>query len=1175
MQVAIRLRPLEPPLARQQVSTPASAISVIDNTSLAIEVPPDALRGPQHAAAQRIPFRFHHVLAPAATQAEVFAATMPPLVDDLFRGINSCVLAYGQTNSGKTYAMNGGASFQSRGLIPRTLTAVFKRAREHVADGGALIVRVSYLEIYNEELYDLLGADRMTKVLVLEGPDGGVVLQNLGAHEVHSEEDALALLFSGSAARMTAATAANAKSSRSHAIFTVSVEITSAGVSRRAKVNMVDLAGSERVHRSTRVSGEGLIESAGQPLAAAQRLVLLGKEGRSINLSLHYLEQCVLALKSRGGRSSGESRNSRLAAPPRGRSYSSSASSSAPRPPVLQSHVELLKMRPRKSALQPPAAAVPAAAAQQQLPPPRPRGRSVSARSQGGGAGAARPPLVRAVSVSDVRVPAPAHTDTSRQHDVYSGEFAHSSEPLTSSVHIPYRNSALTSVLRDSLGGNCRTILLATLHPSASSVEASLATCRFAARCGGLTSARLIANESTDASVLVARLQAEVEALRTQLQSQQQQQQKQRSVSTSLTVASAAVRLSQPRNEEASHPPCGNVSSNGGTRARAEEVTHSAAEILSSRPALSGSAAVGPRVTTAGPTNDGPSLNTCALASPSSASAVAMNSPHLSRVVGWLGANVNASGASPSPRSRRVLAAASLVLHRLQPMSEAEASAAAAAAALSLRLDDAAANTAPNAAGVALEYARRAFHIAIAALSESRSAHMRDRDRLTAAHDCIAEIQAAKSRGTGIVASEHNAPMTQVKNRGGARAAASALNQPMPLICAAAAESAPLSDDLAVERGSYPPRDNAAVMGLLSPAGAAMFPVLAGLDCRAPLASVQQPRQQRSDASSQQLCVSEASVGTSKRTSEQQQQQQQQHRPGAAGSILLSSPPPPNTHQSRLSPSSPTSGSISDSISSAMHRHTEAPATGAAHEPAILSLRTSAEGSTARAPLVSATVGARAQPLDTTVAAGVASATVSKASAFEAERGGGRLHAIPSAPGISLMSMLKEGAVFLKHGRRGAPHARLVWISSSDSSSGGVHVNWRSIEHSAPVSAISSSSTAAAAAAASIIIPVDATIARGGVDGSSLPLSMWVAVVPGRRTAVFDRSRGAGRDPDDACFSIVSKTRTLDLQVLSCTRPLFGSRDSSPLPVRCTRDQWVEALQGVLRRYQQTGAVDA
>ena len=201
-----------------------------------------------------------------------------------------------QTGTGKTFTLSGGVdSYSQRGLTPRSLELLFaERDKLHATGAASVQVSVSYLEIYNETVYDLLGSPaadapldlagpNLPRVTLLESDDGSLAFRNLSCHVADSCEEALGLLFQGDTARAVAETSSNATSSRSHCVFTAYVEVRPAGsdVIRKAKLHLVDLAGSERIGKSG-TTDVGLLS-----------------ESKHINLSLSYLEQVIVALQEK------------------------------------------------------------------------------------------------------------------------------------------------------------------------------------------------------------------------------------------------------------------------------------------------------------------------------------------------------------------------------------------------------------------------------------------------------------------------------------------------------------------------------------------------------------------------------------------------------------------------------------------------------------------------------------------------------------------------------------------------------------------------------------------------------------------------------------------------------------------------------------------------------------
>lgn len=268
-------------------------------------------------------YRFAAVLSPSSTQAEVFEE-VTAIIDSVMSGVNVTVLAYGQTGSGKTYTMDG--SPRDPGLISRTVNALFYKIQSDMPAGSKVRVHCSALEIYLEQIHDLLASNaksaRAESVKggsgTLGGGGGGakggagkldvreevpvagvsgyvrVHVPGLVELEVSSAEAVEAMLERARACRAKAATTANERSSRSHAVTTLHVTVTRPGdTPHRAKLHMVDLAGSERL-RDSRAKGEQL------------------KETQAINRSLSALGDVIHSLKS--GEAHVPYRNSKLTA---------------------------------------------------------------------------------------------------------------------------------------------------------------------------------------------------------------------------------------------------------------------------------------------------------------------------------------------------------------------------------------------------------------------------------------------------------------------------------------------------------------------------------------------------------------------------------------------------------------------------------------------------------------------------------------------------------------------------------------------------------------------------------------------------------------------------------------------------------------------------------------------
>ncbi|KAI1812472.1 kinesin heavy chain [Poronia punctata] len=205
-----------------------------------------------------------------------------PLLDNAFQGYNNCIFAYGQTGSGKSYSMMGYG--KEYGIIPKICQDMFMRISEMQQDKNTrCTVEVSYLEIYNERVRDLLNPSTKGNLKVREHPSTGPYVEDLAKLVVGSFQEIENLMDEGNKARTVAATNMNETSSRSHAVFTLILTQksydtdTKMEMEKQAKISLVDLAGSERA-TSTGATGARL------------------KEGAEINRSLSTLGRVIAAL---------------------------------------------------------------------------------------------------------------------------------------------------------------------------------------------------------------------------------------------------------------------------------------------------------------------------------------------------------------------------------------------------------------------------------------------------------------------------------------------------------------------------------------------------------------------------------------------------------------------------------------------------------------------------------------------------------------------------------------------------------------------------------------------------------------------------------------------------------------------------------------------------------------
>lgn len=314
-------------------------------------------------------FTFDAVYGWTSSQRDVYDDVVRPLVESVLHGFNGTIFAYGQTGTGKTYTMHGVSSDPDRrGVIPNSFQHIFTQISR--TQNQKYLVRSSYLEIYQEEIRDLLCKDNNKKLELKESPDFGVYVRDLSSVVTKDAKEIEHVMRIGNQSRSVGFTNMNERSSRSHAIFLITVECSELGPDgedhiRVGKLNMVDLAGSERQSKTG---------------AKGKRL----KEATKINLSLSALGNVISAL--------------------------------------------------------------------------------VDGKS----------------------------------------------------THVPYRDSKLTRLLQDSLGGNAKTVMIATVGPSHKNHDETLATLRYASRAKNIKNKPRINEDPKDA--LLREFQAEIARLKAQLE---------------------------------------------------------------------------------------------------------------------------------------------------------------------------------------------------------------------------------------------------------------------------------------------------------------------------------------------------------------------------------------------------------------------------------------------------------------------------------------------------------------------------------------------------------------------------------------------------------------------------------------------------------------------------------
>ncbi|XP_062249405.1 kinesin-like protein KIF3B [Platichthys flesus] len=224
------------------------------------------VKKPKETSASSPPtiFTFDSVYSWNSKQIDLYNKTCRPLVNSVLLGINGTIFAYGQTGTGKTYTMEGLRNDpESRGVIPNAFDHIFKHISR--SQNQQYLVRASYLEIYQDEIRDLLSKDQSHRLELSERPDTGVFVKDLSSRVTKSVQEIEHVMKVGNQNRSVGATNMNVHSSRSHAIFVITVEFSELGVDgvnhiKVGKLNLVDLAGSER-QAKTGAKGERLKEA--------------------------------------------------------------------------------------------------------------------------------------------------------------------------------------------------------------------------------------------------------------------------------------------------------------------------------------------------------------------------------------------------------------------------------------------------------------------------------------------------------------------------------------------------------------------------------------------------------------------------------------------------------------------------------------------------------------------------------------------------------------------------------------------------------------------------------------------------------------------------------------------------------------------------------------------------
>lgn len=265
---------VRPPI-ESELTKPLFNLNVLDACSIEVE----RIELLNSARKGKHSFSFDGIFTPLTSQKDIFNE-VSAMVQSALDGYNVCIFAYGQTGSGKTYTMEGGCDKEQYGIIPRAFNMIFTCMEDLKRMGWEITIRASFLEIYNEIIYDLLNSSKDQQshdIKMVNSKGADVYVSNLREEEVKSSHDFIRLMIFAQRNRQTAATLNNERSSRSHSV--AQIKILAINEKRKEKytsnLNLVDLAGSE--------SGK-----------TTQRM----DETKHINRSLSELSKVILSLQT-------------------------------------------------------------------------------------------------------------------------------------------------------------------------------------------------------------------------------------------------------------------------------------------------------------------------------------------------------------------------------------------------------------------------------------------------------------------------------------------------------------------------------------------------------------------------------------------------------------------------------------------------------------------------------------------------------------------------------------------------------------------------------------------------------------------------------------------------------------------------------------------------------------
>ncbi|KAG1754309.1 kinesin-domain-containing protein [Suillus lakei] len=473
VQVALRIRPTT---AQDTVSIPArfqrtvihgtsSTIVTVDASSAAPAASGSAtaVATPSIAAGKKQVFTFDQVHPPTVTQHSLFTSTAQPLISRFMEGFNCTILAYGQTSSGKTFTMTGmdldadpSDPNNGMGIIPRAVSTIFSQARKLKDQRGGTwnySIKGSFIEVYNEDLIDLLSSDEGREVQIREGKDGSIIWGGLREVTVRNSNEVMHLIRQGTSIRRTNETDMNAQSSRSHAIFSLTLT-------------------------QKKYTGSGIPPRSSSPLPPGGRSPSrLARPG-----SLY---------------TSGSSPNARVSSPTMGRPSTPSFQVAMGRGAGLRP-ASALGLRPPDS--------------RQDDDESGEWTTIVSKFHFVDLAGSER--LKRTAAAGErIREGISINSGLLALGNVISALGDPSRAKSHTNSHVPYRDSKLTRLLQDSLGGNAHTLMIACVSPTEWNVGETVNTLKYANRARNIKN-RAVVNEREDGWDDIEWLQGTVTRLR-------------------------------------------------------------------------------------------------------------------------------------------------------------------------------------------------------------------------------------------------------------------------------------------------------------------------------------------------------------------------------------------------------------------------------------------------------------------------------------------------------------------------------------------------------------------------------------------------------------------------------------------------------------------------------------